>query len=142
MVSVGGTRNGGKITILPFYTIISLPFSFTSLCSDVDIVLNCSDPQSCFLVPPIMLKLWIFGLLVAYLRNFYSKKHYFLAEPRYDVSFLSLFLCSFSSAICDLFHEIIVNCNISFVHLAFCAFVSVAVSVIVRNSYLPYFVPL
>jgi hypothetical protein len=97
MLSHHGTgkwdKDWRKITFLAFYTIILLQFSFSSLCSDVDLVLNCSDPQSCCLVPPIMLKLWIFGQLVAYLQNFYSKSHYFPAEQRYDVSFF-LFFCA------------------------------------------------
>ena len=53
------------------------------------------DPLSCILVPQVMLNLWIFGLLVSYLRNFYLRNHYFLAQPRYDAYTSSpLFSCS------------------------------------------------
>jgi hypothetical protein len=59
-------------------------------------------------VPQIMLKLWIFGLLVAFLLNFCLKNHCFLAERRYDVNRFSLFSSALApGAIYDIICELL-----------------------------------
>jgi len=69
------------------------------------------DPLSCFLVPQVMLNLWIFGLLVAYLRNFYSRNHYFLADPRCD-AYTSLLCALAPGAIFPIISELLFTWNL------------------------------